>query len=345
MKALNNIKLFLQKVVYKMRYINELRIFGKNDNVHDLPEIFHYWANKYLLPKAQLLGFNSPDDFFYKQCKAYCLQYSDKPTIKIISIGSGNGELEVGIAQQLIDSGINNFTIECMDINAKMHQRTIKLAESLQVAQHIITVQKDFNQWQAQDKYDVVIANQSLHHVVELEHLFNTIDKGLQANGVFITSDMIGRNGHMRWPEALEMVQDFWKQLPASHTYNGIYKRYEKHYINHDCSVRSFEGVRSQDILPLLIAKFDFKMFFPFANIISIFIDRSFGHNFNVDNDFDRDFIDRVHAADEQAIMTGKIKPTQMVAVMTKKQLANRVETVLIDPQLTPQFCVRNPDE
>jgi len=338
-KTLASIKSFLKKVIYKLRYLNEVRIFGKNHNVHELPEIFHYWSNKYLLPKEQLLGFNNPDDFFYKYCKDYCLQLTDTPQIKIISIGSGNGELEVNIALNLVNSGITNFIVECMDINAKMHARTIKLAESHNVEQYIQTLQKDFNDWQPDKKYDLILANQSLHHVTELEQLFDSIYQGLSPQGKFITSDVIGRNGHMRWPEALEMVQSFWQELSKQYTYNPAYKRHEKKYINHDCSTRSFEGIRAQDILPLLVNKFEFEMFLPFANIIMVFIDRTFGHNFDAKNEWDIDFIDRVHAADEAAILNGTIKPTQMLAVMTRSKLKN---IKLLHPKLTPEFCIRN---
>lgn len=323
-----------------MRYFNELRIFGKNKNVHDLPEIFHYWSNKYLLPKSQSMGFDNPEDFFFKQCKKHCLNH--KNNIKIISIGSGNGELEVNTAKQLVDSGITNFTIECMDINARMHSRTQKLAETQKVQQHITTLQQDFNTWDSNEKYDVVIANQSLHHVVELEHLFDSINTALNKDGKFIISDMIGRNGHMRWPEALEIMQEFWKELPKSYTYNCAYKRYEKNYINHDCSTRSFEGIRAQDILPLLIERFDFELFLPFANLITIFIDRVFGHNFDPSKPFDTNFIDRVHAADDAAILSGKITPTQMYAVIQKRNTNNSFKQKLLDPKLTPEFCVRD---
>ena len=153
---------------------------------------------------------------------------------------------------------------------------------------------------------------------------------------------MIGRNGHMRWPEAFILIQEFWKQLPKEYTYNHAYKRFEKAYINHDCSTRSFEGIRAQDILPLLINRFEFELFLPFANIVTLFIDRVFGHNFDPQKPFDTEFIDRVHAADEAAILSGKITPTQMYAVMHKNNNQRALKTTLIDPILTPEFCVRN---
>jgi hypothetical protein len=81
-------------------------------------------------------------------------------------------------------------------------------------------------------------------------------------------------------------------------------------------------------------------MFFPFANVISPFVDRGFGHNFNANAEWDRAFIDRVHARDEAEILAGRIKPTQMYAVLSPTQ----VECRLSHPVLTPEFCIRVPD-
>ena len=63
----------------------------------------------------------------------------------------------------------------------------------------------DFNNLRTSlSKYDVIIANMCLHHVLNLEDLFNQIKLKLKdENSRFLTYDMIGRNGHMRWPEAL----------------------------------------------------------------------------------------------------------------------------------------------
>jgi len=152
--------------------------------------------------------------------------------------------------------------------------------------------------------------------------------------------DMIGRNGHQRWPEALQVVQEFWKELPDHYRNNRVLNRYEPAYINHDCSTEGFEGIRAQDILPLLIEYFHFELFLPFANLVAVFIDRPFGHNFDAAGEWDRDFIDRVHARDEEGLLSGEFKPTQMLAVLRTRE----VGTSLVDPKLTPEFCVRKPD-
>ena len=79
---------------------------------------------------------------------------------------------------------------------------------------------------------------------------------------------MIGRNGHQLWPEALEIVHEFWRQLPERYRYNRALKRYEELYENWDCSLESFEGIRAQDILPLLLEYFHFQLFVGCGNVI-----------------------------------------------------------------------------
>lgn len=78
------------------------------------------------------------------------------------------------------------------------------------------------------------------------------------------------------------------------------------------------------------------EFFIAFGNLIDIFIDRGFGPNFDPIEDHDREFIDRVHALDEELIAKGKITPTHMMAAMTKTPR----ETTTYK-HLTPEFCVR----
>ena len=205
------------------------------------------------------------------------------------------------------------------------------------LAPHFGFIETDINSWDANIRYDVIMANQSLHHIVELEQLIDKSHRALEDNGLFLASDMIGRNGHMRWPEALELVQACWSLLDDKHKWNRQLSRFEPEYENWDCSTSGFEGIRSQDILPLLVKTFHFESFLGFANLINIFVDRAFGHNFDVANPRDCYFIDFVGGLDDYFIETGRIKPTQMLAAMTKTtQGPPRVYK-----HLTPEFCIR----
>src|SRR5262249_45193314 len=144
----------------------------------------------------------------------------------------------------------------------------------------------------------VVLANQCLHHVVELESLLDGIYRTLSPDGFFLIDDMIGRNGHQRWPEALHFVKKFWRELPDSYRFNVGLKRIDKHYENSDFSTNGFEGIRAEDILPLLVERFHFDFFVGFGNVVDVFLDRVYGPNFDPRKEWDREFIDRVHEVD-----------------------------------------------
>jgi hypothetical protein len=161
--------------------------------------------------------------------------------------------------------------------------------------------------------------------------------RSLRSNGLFIVSDMIGRNGTRLWPEAVEALKPWWQELPERYRFNRVTQRQEHEFLNQDMTAVGLGSVRSQDILPLLHERFDFMFFFPYGNIVFAFIDRCFGHNFNAEADWDKDFIDRVHARDEAGLLSGELKPAAMLAVFTKRKTA----MVLRHPVLTPRHCVR----
>lgn len=322
---------------YAARVAAEIATFENDAIVHNLPDIFHYWSNKYLLPTIQPFGFMHPDDFFIKQL-AKVIDANPQHPAAFISIGAGNCDTEVRIAQGLVAMGYANFTIECLDLNPTMLARGRELALQQGVGEQVLPTEGDFNRWTPSKPYSAVMANQSLHHVMELEHLFDAIAGAIKArDGVLITSDMIGRNGHQRWPEALSIVEELWNELPQKYKYNHQLKRVEDSYVNWDCATDGFEGIRAQDIMPLLAERFHFDLFVPFANLISPFVDRSFGHNFDVNSESDRAFIDKVQARDAAEIQSGRIKPTQMFAVLSGDW--NR-PTACIDG-LTPEYCTR----
>jgi SAM-dependent methyltransferase len=325
---------------YSSRIEKEIENYKSVENVHDLPPIFHYWSNKYLLPQFRQFGFDSVKEFFCVYLTRICNNSKDK-ICQFISIGAGNCDTEAEIVETLRGTGIDNFILECVDVNQYMLNRGKVLAQQKNLVRNMTFTNTDINSWRPEQEYHVVIVNQALHHFLELELLFDKIYNVLHSTGYFLTSDMIGRNGHMRWPEALMIVNELWKKLPNKYKYNHQLKHFEIEYDNWNCSKKGFEGIRAQDVLPLLInSKFNFDLFIAFSNAINIFVDRSFGPNFDPNNKWDRLFIDKVHYLDQQYIEKGIIKPTQMIAALTKCSL-NKMRTY---KHLSPDFCVRWPN-
>jgi len=317
---------------YAARVAAEQRIYQDNVNVHDLPAIFHYWSHHYLLPLCESCGFTSPHDFFRRHL-AEAAERCDTVLPEFVSIGAGNCDTEIAVATLLRDAGLRDFTIECLELNRAMLDRGAEAAKAAGVAEYLRFTEADFNTWEPAHRYHAVMASHSLHHVVNLEGLFDAVRGALHPRGAFVISDIIGRNGHMRWPEALAEVQRFWAELPPEYRYNHALKRYEERYENWDCSTEGFEGIRAQDIMPLLLERFEFQLFLGFSNVITIFTDRAFGHNFDASRDWDRAFIDRVQAFDEQAIRAGTLTPCQMFAVLTTFEPGERVYARGVPPE------------
>ena len=322
---------------YQHRLARETEHFRQCTNVHELPDIFHYWSNKYLVAQLRPFGFTSALEFFARYLGRIC---ASSPEIRhrFVSIGAGNCELDLEIVKKLLHENLTNFSLECLDINPAMLERGKSAAEREGIAENMSFVTCDINSWRPEKKYQAILAIQCLHHLVELELLFDRISELLDDDGYFLTDDMIGRNGHMLWPEALEIVNELWDELPDRYKYNHQLKRLETQFVNWDCSTEGFEGIRSQDILPLLIKRFHFEFFVGFGNLVNPFIDRSFGHNFDPDDPKDLQFIDRVHELDQKLIDGGHIKPTHIIAAMKVRPTHQRV-----DRHLTPEFCVRKP--
>lgn len=302
---------------YAARIEQENQRFANDRDVHALPAIYHYWSNKYLLPMELEFGARHPEDFLATYLHA-AVSRTGSARPRFVSLGAGNCDAEVRIAQALVERGLADFTLECLDINPAMIDRGRALAAEAGVGHLVVPVCEDLNQWRPARVYDGVMANQSLHHMVALESLFDAVHGALlDARAAFVISDMIGRNGHQRWPEALAIVREYWRELPPSYRFNLQLQREEPQFLDWDCSVEGFEGIRSQDILPLLLERFGFEVFLGFANVIDPFIDRGFGHHFDPSNPRDLAFIDKVHARDEAEMAAGTIKPTHMLAVLS----------------------------
>jgi len=248
--------------------------------------------------KLRALGFESMAGFFIHYiCESCNRRKGDISTI--VSLGSGNSDFKVNLARRLRESGTHNFHFVCLEMNGPMLERGKILAASSGLSNHFSFTECDLNNWTAEQQFDSILAIHSLHHVMAFEKLFDEVLRSLSDDGASLINDMIGRNGHIRWPEALEVVQAFWKELPHSKKYNHQLKRFEDEFVNWDCSTEGFEGIRAQDILSELIKRFEFDCFLGFSNVTDIFVDRCFGHNFDPKNESDLAFIDRVAMTDE----------------------------------------------
>src|SRR5258708_4032603 len=158
----------MQGESYQTHLESEIRNYNDCLNVHELPQIFHYWSNRYLRPKLEAFGFGSPEEMFRKYLEESCARRLGHAT-RFVSIGSGNCDLEIDVALHLRSKGYADFVIDCLDVNPSMLERGRVAAAKAGLSDQINCVEMDFNLWAPSEEYDAVIANQTLHHVGNLE--------------------------------------------------------------------------------------------------------------------------------------------------------------------------------
>jgi hypothetical protein len=71
--------------------------------------------------------------------------------------------------------------------------RSLELAEELGLSDRVRAEQTDLNTWIADERADIYFAVHSVHHVVELEHLYDEVAGAIDPEGVLLVNDMIGR--------------------------------------------------------------------------------------------------------------------------------------------------------
>jgi SAM-dependent methyltransferase len=297
---------------YSAKVTAELEHYADQEDVHDLPAIYHFWSERYCTPLFREVGFDSLNDLLDRHVAEQCSRVAPARA-RLVSLGAGNGDTEIGIAARLREQGVENLELVLLELNPVMIGRALTEAKQRGLGNRVAALQTDLNEWRADGSADIYFANHSLHHVVALESVFDQIGASLDPDGVLLVNDMIGRNGHVRWPEAAEFVHRIWSVTPERYRWNPFQKAPDATYPDIDCSLSGFEGVRAEDILPLLLQRFHPDVYVCFLNVADPFIDRVYGPNFDVDRIEDRAFIDALGRMDDAAIDLRLVSPTHLV--------------------------------
>lgn len=323
---------------HNQRIAEQIQQYAKVENMHaQLSDVFTYWQTKYFRKRfVETTGANNYLDFY---AKAFLNRIEMTGVNRIASLGSGDGAVEVQIAQFMRKLGGNEFEFHLIELSPIQNERAMKKASDAGLASAFKTIEADFNTWRSDTQYAGIMAHHALHHVLDLEHLFEAVRDGLHPDGCFASFDVIGRNGHMRWPEAYKLINLMWQFLPPEKRKHQILQRVDDEFYNHDCSTQGFEGIRAQDILPLLVKYFHFETFYAFGNLIDVFTSRGYGPNFNPQVKEDAGFIDFVEELNEILIDCGYLKPTRLCALMGLKPVA----TPRLYKGQTPQMMIRDP--
>jgi len=303
---------------YDEQLREQIEQYRETEEMHDLPPVFHDWSHDAIRPGLKEVFGTSDINEFYVRAFVAAARLNPAPP-SFLSLGCGDGAVEIAIAATLVGRGLSVFTFVCYDLSDILLQR-FRAAIPAGMETYFKLIAGDLNATSFDMTFDAIMANHSLHHILNLEEVYKTAYESLAEHGIFVTSDMIGRNGHMRWPETRFFVDFFWPFLSLSQRRNVLLRREEASFLDHDCSSEGFEGIRAQEVLPLLLKQgFHPAKFFGFGGMIDVFVDRCFGPNFDVRNPDDMFLTRRVGLLNDVLLDAGVMKPTMMFAWFTKQ--------------------------
>jgi SAM-dependent methyltransferase len=168
---------------------------------------------------------------------------------RILSLCSGAARIEADFIETL---PAGRFEMILVDINPNLlNTAKQRLAQWCKVE----TILGDVNELDLQgEKFDVVMCVSGLHHVVELEHVIETVANGLSEAGEFWSiGENVGRNGGRLWPESYKVANAFFSKLDEKYRLNQTTGLTEEYLPDMDYSIGCFEGIRCEVIEPILL--------------------------------------------------------------------------------------------
>lgn len=188
---------------------------------------------------------NRPEILAYKAKmlgnRASCSEYADwtqfliseyGPRQRCLSLGSGIGRVE----KYLVSHGFTE-KMETIELCAEVNE-DIRIKD-----RRIDTMPGDLNFVDLpENAYDFVLCHGVLHHLINLEHVLDRINRSLKPDGLFLAYEYVGET---RWQFSDERLGFLRKSFPtASFSQRPLWK------------IRGFESVRSGDLLGLIQNQF-----------------------------------------------------------------------------------------
>ncbi|MCS6890435.1 MAG: class I SAM-dependent methyltransferase [Rhodovarius sp.] len=299
----------------------EITNFEGREEIHRHGPLFHWRLSRVLRP-ALLRAFGHYDIYaVYAEAIAGAVLRTGLDTV--LSLGCGDGVQEIRILRRAEELGLPAFRIIGFELAPGVVARANALADAEGLRHRFEARACDLNaRLPHEERVAAVMAHHALHHLVGLERLFDSLLARLPSEGILVTFDMIGRNGHRRWPEVQDFLDKVWALLPEERRYDHLFRRATPAFEDWDCAIDGFEGVRAQDILPLLAQGFIPERFIAWGAFTELFTSARFGPNFDLTQDEDLAFLEGMIGLEQRFLAERRTTPTEMAAIFRPRSSA-----------------------
>jgi SAM-dependent methyltransferase len=158
-------------------------------------------------------------------------------------------------------------------------------------------------------RYDVIWTSGCLHHIANLEHLFDEVQRALLPGGLFVVRDYVGERRRQFAPSRLARVNAALRTVPAR------YRHSETIAAGRVEGLSPFCAVRSDEIVSLAEARFETVHKAPAAALFPL--------TFHIDlAAIEREapeLLAGLQAAEEEALRDPEVRPCTIYAVFRNR--------------------------
>jgi SAM-dependent methyltransferase len=174
----------------------------------------------------------------------------DKPFDRGLSIGCGTGAAE----RQAVQEGVCQF-MDGVDISPASIETANQAALKAGLNDRLRYSTGDLNMLKLpKGHYDFVLCVGSLHHLENLEYLFNELRTGLKPGAFILINEYVGPS-RLQWMEKqLKILNNVWEIMPTEFRKAGPLLAVDQEEL---IKVDPSEAIRSSEIIPLLYNNFE----------------------------------------------------------------------------------------
>jgi SAM-dependent methyltransferase len=239
---------------------------------------------------------------------------------RILSLGSGGGSLERGLCHLGFKGRIDAYDFS---EGAVAHARRLAAEEHLDNIAYFVG---DLNKTEfPAETYDAVYSSGALHHIANLEHLLDQVKFALKEAGLLIINEYVGPF-QLQWTaKQTKIIDDLLRLLPAKYTRRVSSPERLKDSFPGPSSIREMnandpsESVRSDEIIPLIQARFSIKEHKNFGGTILHMLLQDIAGNFDPADSIDAGFL-KLLIYVEKLLIEEKVLESDFAFVVAEKK-------------------------
>jgi predicted TPR repeat methyltransferase len=237
--------------------------------------------------------------------------------LRVLSLCCGVADKETMLISRVDGSRVD---LTLMDLNAQLLEKAKQQLSAYCDAQ---VAAVDVNALDLErGRFDVIVCAAGLHHLIELERVTDAIANGLGIEGEFWSiGEYVGRPGARLWPDAYQFANRFFVKLPEKYRVNWTSEHerpVDSRLADFDCSVSTFEGIRSDQIEGCLNQRLLPHHVSRQACFLWRFFDGTYSRNYDLRQREDVKVIRRLVLMDAEHQRAGG-RPTNLNAVYRKR--------------------------